>query len=406
MDPGAAVVPSLASYVECQAQALGHSGFAGVGSALPSELLAACLTLFVALIGLRLLAGETFSLADATRAALRVGLVIVFSTSWTAYERVFFDVATQTPAALANDLVSPLGLRSAPVDETASGFQSVFDAVNRGRVVEATTASTSAPREPGSAPVETPSPATNSSRSIATAPASGQTPERAAGLFLMTSSLGGLLAMRLATGFLLAVGPIVITFGLFDAMVGLFVGWMRALSGVTLAALAASVVAPLQLDFLRSVVVPRAMSPTSPFEDPGLLVTSVMFTLVTLGGFWAALTLARGFHLRPLLKLAENRVVSRVSVPQPPGREMVGVRREEQPSRTRLLVDAIQRQGNRNGTGGFTGGRLLPSTFATGDASTTPRETSWITPQGLSQPGRRGMRPGKTMSATLRDSRR
>jgi len=405
MDAGGAVVPSLASFVECQAQALGRAGFAGVGgSALPNEVLIACLTLFVALIGLRLLAGDNYSIAEATRAALRVGLVIVFSTSWSAYETVFYDVATKTPAALANGLLSPMGLRSGSVEETAGGFQGVYDAVNRAILDKP------AVGPPGSPVAGSPAGATlpriGTAPPLATAPTSNLTPSGPAGLFLMASSLAGLLAMRLATGFLLALGPVVIIFSLFDAMVGFFVGWVRALLGVTLAALSASVVAALELDFLQSVVVPRATTQASAFIDPGLLVTSVIFTVVTLGGFWAAFMLARGFQLRPRLQAAENRFLNSAGTAQLLDREKADARPVEQASRARVIVDAIRRGGERGGTTDLGGRSTVASSFVDRAAGAAPREVSWIAPQGLSQGSRRGSRAGKTISAARRDSRR
>jgi type IV secretion system protein VirB6 len=394
--------------VDCQARALGHTGFSGIdGSALPSELLVACLTLFVALIGLRLLAGESWSIAEATRAALRAGLVIVFSTSWAAYQTVFYNVATQAPAALAGALLSPLGLRAASVEETASGFQSVYDAVNHGMFSRTSAAPPPVGLVPGSPPGPIPGPGAGPPPPPATMLASDLTPGGPAGLFLMLSSLGGLLGMRLAAGFLLALGPIVIVFSLFEPMVGVFVGWVRALLGVTLAAVSASVVAALELDFLQSVVVPRATTEASAFIDPGLLVSSAMFAVLTLGGFWAAFTVARGFHLWPRLQAAQNRFATAAALAALPAVTAAEVDRAPQPSRTRAIVDAIRRDGDRGGVTGLGGGTTIASLPVGRDAGRAPRETSWIAPQGLSQGPRRSVRlAGKTVSAARRDNRR
>lgn len=406
-DAGGAVVPNLASYIECQAHALGRAGFAGAGGfALPNELLVACLTLFVALIGLRLLAGGSYSIADATRAALRVGLVIVFSTSWAAYQTVFYDVATEIPAGLANGLLSPLGLRASSVEETAGAFQGVYDAVNRGPVSRPV-----APPVPANPPVDpmgvvTPPPDANAGSPVTTPPSSSLTPSGGPGLFLMVSSLAGLLAMRLATGLLLALGPIVIVFSLFDAMLGFFVGWVRALLGVTIAALTASVVAALELEFLEAVVVPRATTEASPFVDPGLLVTSVMFTVVTLGGFWAAFMLARGFRLPARLQSAQTQFVSWAATPALQEAQVTGSDRVEQPSRASIIVDAVRRGGEHAGIIDLGVGRTAPLGPADRGSGPASREFSWITPRGLSQTSRRGARVGKTISAARRDSRR
>ena len=406
VDAGAAVVPSLAAYVECQAQALGRAGFSSfAGSAIPNELLTACLALFVGLIGLRLLAGETYSLADATRAALRVGLVMVFSLSWPAYQTVFYDVAIQTPRALANGLLSPLGLRAGTVEETAGAFQNVYDAVNRAAADRPAGIAATGILVAGAPAVVAPPPTANGQRAATATSNLGLTPDGRSGLFLMVSSLGALLAMRLAAGLLLALGPLVIVFCLFDSLTGLFVGWIRALIGVTLAALSSTVVAALELDFLQSVVVPRATTQASAFVDPGLLVTSVIFTLMTLGACWSAFMLARGFHLRPRSHRAASDFVPLPAVLQERNRQVAGVAVPEQPSRARVIVDSIRRGGDQNGQPTVMGGRMVTAASTDRSASAASREVSWIAPQGIDQVARRGLRSGKTMSAARRDKR-
>ena len=404
-DAAAAVVPSLASYLECQAQALGHGGFAGVaGTGAPGELLIACLTLFVALIGLRLLAGEAYSLADATRAALRVGLVMVFTLSWPAYQTVFYDVAIQTPGHLANGLLAPLGVRSASVEDTANAFQKVYDALNQ-TMADRSVAAPPQANPPAAGAAASSPPAANTQSAAGLAPAKGLTPDGKSGLILMVSSLGGLLAMRLATGLLLALGPIVIIFSLFDAMLGLFAGWVTALIGVTLAALFASVVAALELDFLQAVVVPRATTQASAFVDPGLMVTSVIFTLVTLVGFWSAFTLARGFDLQRRVRASGTRMEGWMTPRASRGVEVGGARRPEPASRARLVVDAIRRDGGRIGGPPPSAGPTVPGASANRPGGGPTRDVSWIAPRGMSRGPRRASPGARTISAARRDDR-
>jgi type IV secretion system protein VirB6 len=61
------------------------------------------------------------------------------------------------------------------------------------------------------------------------------------------STMGTIGGLRVAIGFLLAIAPLAIMALLFDATLGLFSGWLRALAGSAFALLAATIVAAIDL---------------------------------------------------------------------------------------------------------------------------------------------------------------
>ena len=63
---------------------------------------------------------------------------------------------------------------------------------------------------------------------------------------LVVSALAGLVGVRIVIGFLLAIGPLLIACLLFEGSRGLFMGWLRALVGTLIAAIAVPAVLALQ----------------------------------------------------------------------------------------------------------------------------------------------------------------
>ena len=71
------------------------------------------LTLFVALLGYRMLFGQTPAVRDGVLALVKIGIVLALATSWTAYRTLIYDVALRGPAELAADIGRPAALPGA-----------------------------------------------------------------------------------------------------------------------------------------------------------------------------------------------------------------------------------------------------------------------------------------------------
>src|SRR6185503_8859848 len=109
---GAAFVRRMLDYIDCQAQAIGAGGYqalAAPGSML-SIVLTGLLTLFVALLGYRMLFGHTPAVRDGVLALVKIGVVLALATSWTAYRTLIYDVALRGPAELAANVGRPAAL--------------------------------------------------------------------------------------------------------------------------------------------------------------------------------------------------------------------------------------------------------------------------------------------------------
>ncbi len=189
-------------WLDCQAETIGRDGFLGLaGYSLDSGILTALLTIFVALIGYRLILNREFDLSDGVGWAVRVGIVLALLTGWTAFQTLFYDVAVAWPSELA----SRIGESSRMLEDPAGArAQRAYDALRVG--LEGFQPSG---EEGGNYYAQRPLPTT------------------ATLFFVSTVGLGG--AVRLAAAFLLAIAPFPIMALLAGPGAGLFLGWVRAL---------------------------------------------------------------------------------------------------------------------------------------------------------------------------------
>lgn len=293
----------LSTFVDCQARALGENGFqALVGGPLMAGLLSGLVTIFVALIGYRLILGQPLSLRDGIGWTVRLGMVLTLITAWPAFQTLVYNVATDGPAELAGVLLPASGLPSEGLD---ARIQDAYDTMRLGVTqppqqgsTEAAPPSASSPSQAGAAlqaqPIAQPSP-------------SGQLPQTAS-VFVMSTS-GVIAALRIAVGFLLAVAPLAILALLFDATLGVFSGWVRALAGAALALLAATIVTAIDLVMVESELgnlqaYGRGM--VSEAVDLQAVPTLVLlFTVAMLVVVFVAMRMAGAFALGPMTAMTQ-----------------------------------------------------------------------------------------------------
>ena len=291
--PTAGFLEGLLSYIDCQAQSLGTNGYealAAPGSTL-SLLVTGFLTLFVAFMGYRMLFGQTPSLRDGVLALVKIGIVLALATSWGVYRTLVYDVALKGPAEVAATIGQPAGLPGA-----GTGLVERLGFADRNFVRLA---------------------ALGQGQPVATVP--GQPPVNAAGqpvappssfdafamggarILYLTGAIGGLGALRLAAGFLLALGPFFIAFLLFEGTRGLFVGWIRALGAMALGALGVALTLGVELVLiemrLAELITLREANVPIPGAAIELFVIALIFTLVMLAMVYAAAKVALGFRL-------------------------------------------------------------------------------------------------------------
>ena len=371
--PASGFLEGLLSYVDCQAQSIGANGYealAAPGSPL-SLLVTAFLTLFVAFMGYRMLFGQVPSLRDGVLAMVKIGIVLALATSWAAYRTLVYDVALRGPAELAATVGQPAGLPGAGgglVERLGYADRNFIqlEILGQGPIV-------TVDGRPTVNPTGQPAPPPSQYDALALG---------SARVLFLTGAIGGLAAMRLAGGFLLALGPFFIAFLLFEGTRGLFVGWLRALAATALGALGVALALGVELVLIEMKLAELITIRNAGLPIPGsaveLLVISLIFTLVILAIVWFAARVAFGFRLpdgwralpaRLGASLREREREPRlVGVPQPGRTAPIAER-----SRAAQVADAVEASQRRE-----RGGYGAPALAAPGPAAPSRR----VSPQG------------------------
>lgn len=230
------VIRGVLATVECQTRVYAESGYTALttGSPVFQGVLTAILTIYVALIGYRMLFAQgSARLSDAPGIALKIGIILALVTSWSAFQTLVFDIADRAPEEIAAIVSAPLtdssaSLAASPID----GLQTTYDEFSKTAAAYGKLAGPDAKgySSPQAAAAE------------ATAGASG---------LLFLSSAGVISAATLAIGVLTAVGPIFIVLALIPVTRGLFVGWVRAMAAAALTPLVAWLLIVLMLSVIE-----------------------------------------------------------------------------------------------------------------------------------------------------------
>lgn len=279
----------LLSYLDCEAVTLGSRGFAALaapGSSV-SLLLAALLTIFVALFGYRLLFGETIGVRAGVLAAVKVGVVLAFATSWPAYRTVVLDVVLRAPAELAGEIGRPAGLPGAD-----GGLAARIDGVDRDLRLLAIYG-TGVPTRQQVEQADGVAPPLFADFDVF---ALGM-----ARLVFLVGGLGSFALLRVGAGLLLALGPLFVAFLLFDATRGLAEGWLRGLTAATIGSAAIAVALGIELGLLEpwltDLALRRAGGTAIPGAPTAMLATAMIFALATVGAVALVARIAFGLRL-------------------------------------------------------------------------------------------------------------
>lgn len=265
-------VSGMISFLDCQAINLGSDGFQALSApgSSAATMLGAMLTIFVAIIGYRMLFGETPTVREGVLSFVKIGIVLAFATSWLAYRPVIFDVVLRAPADLASEIGRPSGLPGA-----AGGLPGRLDGVDRGFRTVAIYGIGVPTREQ----VET-------SGGVAPPLFSGFDAFALGGarVLFLVGSIGAFAVVRLGAGLLLALGPLFFAFLLFDGTRGLFEGWLRTLIGLALGSVAVAIVLGVELallePWLADLAVRRSLGIAVPGISAPVFAVALVFTLV------------------------------------------------------------------------------------------------------------------------------
>ena len=283
-DTSLGVAYRLSDYLDCQARALGENGFQALaGGAMGTAILSAMVTVFIALIGYRLLLGHVPDARDGIGWAVRLGIVLALVTSWPAFQSLVYRVAVDAPPDIAAVLLPASGLAG---ESLAERVQISYDTLRLG-ISNAPAAAAAQAGQPAAATVTPPL----------------LLPLKKTASLLVISTMGLAGALRIAIGFLLAVAPLAIMSLLFRGTNGLFIGWVRALAGAALGLVGATVVTAIHLVAVESELAHLAAvggGEASVTVDPQALTTVVMFfALVAVVTTLAAIRMGSALRLPP-----------------------------------------------------------------------------------------------------------
>lgn len=219
MDAGA--IEGVMATIDCQTRAYAQGGYEALtqGSGLFGAALTLLLTIYVALIGWRLLfAPDGARLAEAPGAALRIGAILALVTNWSVFQTLVFDLADRAPVQIAAAVSAPWttsgdgrSLAARPVE----GLDQAHSELRR-------SAAAFGVRAPPNA------------KAYASAAAASAEALSLAADALMVMSVGVVGGSKLAIGVLTAIGPVFIALVLINLTRGVFFGWVRALAGSAL----------------------------------------------------------------------------------------------------------------------------------------------------------------------------
>ena len=305
--PEGGFVRSMMGFVDCQAATLGAGGYqalAAPGSTL-GLVLTGFMTLFVAFFGYRLLLGQGPDLRTGMLAFARIAIVLALATSWPAYRVLVYDVALRGPAELATEIGAPSSLPGA-----GGGLVERLDVADQAMVALAILGE-------GRPPV----PAAAAANQVAQATQTIPQPYPGfntfaiggARMIFLIGAIGGLAAVRMIAGLLLAIGPLFVAFLLFENTRALFEGWLRVLAGAALAAFGTAIALGAELaliePWLTDLLARRGADQWLPAMPTELLVVTIVFAIIIVAMLYAAARIAWAFRLAPVWHAGSSRIV-------------------------------------------------------------------------------------------------
>jgi type IV secretion system protein VirB6 len=283
---GGAFLAEMLGHLDCQAQQIGMGGYqalAAPGSPI-TLVMAALMTIFVAIFGIRMLFGRIPTVSETMFAFIKIGVVLTLASSWAAYRVVAYNMVLEGPAELFTDIGGGTGLPGAD-----GGLAQRLQAADNGMVALTVAGSgrfdiTSVPQA-GSITTNTAPMVVADGFALGTA--------RVVYLGSMVAALG---IVRLGGGLLLALAPLFAGFLLFEATRFLFMGWLRALVAIGLGGLAIAIVLSVQLailePWLANVLAQRAARVATIAAPVELLVVTLSFAIILFGMIFIGMRIA------------------------------------------------------------------------------------------------------------------
>ncbi len=280
------LVQGLLFSVDCNVQTMAEVGYRAVSgpNSQVATALTALLTIYVAILGLRLLMGlAPLRIGDITLTVLKLAVVLALATNWPTYQSVVFNTLFNGPEEIAASImgaIQPDG--SSRGASPFVGLQIAYDQLQLSAAYFARSASAIASPLTGGAPFAA------FSLTIAS-------------YLMMLTTLGIVLAAKIVLALLLALGPVFVALLLFDSTRGVFEGWLRAALAFAFMPLFATLSLVVQLVLIEPHLVALAeMRATSVSNLPAataLFLLSLICAGVSAAGVIGVVIIALGFKL-------------------------------------------------------------------------------------------------------------
>ncbi len=388
---GSAFLSGVLGHLDCQGRSIGAYGYGALADpGSPVALaLTGLLTLFIALFGLRLIAGERPEGRDLVGSMLRIGLFLTLATSWPAWRTIGYDLILDGPSQIASSIGLASGLPGTGNDLVAR-LQDADDGIvtltmyGSGRL----TGGIAAGSDLGDA-----------ARGIAladqTAFGSGRT------AYLVTA-IGTFGLLRLGAGILLALAPLMAGLVLFAGTMSLFMGWLRGLAFCALASIAFTVLSGAMLalvyPWLSDALAQRQANVFTASAPTELLVLMLAYGVMTAGVLLliARITFLPAFFAARAARTQPARVLTGSSTALAAASSRVISQADHTSSVVNAVATTVRREGGpRLGGSPSSAGGTAQSAPGTSSTQTT-------TIQGVDRLGTSHRRPVQRRSAAGR----
>ncbi|MCE7798379.1 type IV secretion system protein [Sphingobium sufflavum] len=388
---------STLDHIDCQAQAIGSYGYGALSdpASAVSMALTGILTLFVALLGLRMMLGHAPEGQDIVGGAIRVGIVLTLATSWPAWRVIGHDMVLEAPAEIARAIGSSAGLANPGSANDDDSLRSRLQYVDDG-VVAMTVWGTGRMTEPVAGMIDP----GQAFRGIALSDDSGFGWGR---VLFLAGVIGPYAIVSLGAGVLLALAPLMAGLLLLGGTVGVFIGWARGLAFCALGALALFLVESVELaiftPWIRDVVAQRDAGVSTPSAPTELIVLALAFGVLVIGILFLVARIA--FHPHLFLRPFAPRAVGAVRQDRAPSfrGDVVRDAAMPPPSRAYVIGEAMAATVRREDSGAYSQAPTRAIQMDRGPVTTT-QSPNGTGPQSDTILGSSFRRTGKRISAT------
>lgn len=276
--PEDGLVTGLLGSVDCNVRTLSETAYSALAQpgSPTAMVLTTLLTLYIAFIGFGLLTGRTpLRVSHLTLSVLKIGIVLALATNWPTYQQLVFRTLFEGPQEIGAGMLRTMQPSGSDVGADIFGaLQLAYDELQASATFFNQRVTAMA------------SPLTGGSAGAALA-------LNLSALLLLLTSLGVVLAAKIALGLLLGLGPLFVALLLFDATRGVFEGWLRASLAFALLPLAAILGLVVQLTMIEPQLALLAEQRALGVADFG--TANAVFLLVLISsGVMAALIVAVG----------------------------------------------------------------------------------------------------------------